>query len=142
MAVMKNYRAQDVALVFGVPITGFAEGSFIKVSRNEEAFKYTPGVGKTGCRSATQNKSGRIEFTLLQSSLSNDYLSGLHNVDQETGDGILPALMKDLSGTSIHAAENAWIVKFPDAEQAVEVTNRVWILECDELLMNVGGNLA
>jgi len=139
--MLKNYRAEDVALVFfGIPITGLAPGTFVKVTMNEDAFKLTMGADGDGCRSATMNGSGRVEFTLGQWSTTNDLLSAVHLADKLTGDGIGPFLEKDNSGTSLYAAEKAWIVKFPDSENASDPTNRVWVLESDNMDMWVGGN--
>lgn len=139
--MLKNYRAEDVALVFfGVPITGLADGTFVKVAMNEDAFKLMIGTDGEGCRSATKNNSGRVEFTLGQWSGSNDILSAIHNVDKISGDGVGPFLQKDNSGTSLYAAENAWIVKFPDSENGRDPGNRVWVIESENMQMFVGGN--
>lgn len=138
---MRNYRAEDVAMVFfGIPITGLADGTFVKVSMNEDAFKLTMGTDGDSCRSATKNGSGRVEFTLGQWSRTNDLLSTVHTVDKLTGDGVGPFLQKDNSGSSLYAAENAWIVKSPEAENAREPTKRVWVIESDHMVMHVGGN--
>jgi len=141
---VKNYDPKGIALVFaGIPITGYAKGTFVSISYNEDAFVLSIGADGEGTRAKTNNKSATIEFTLTQSSPSNDLLSAIHNLDQMSpgGDGIGPFLLKDLFGTSLAIAETAWVRKMPDAGYGPEIGERVWTLETDSLLSNVGGNL-
>lgn len=141
---VKNYDPKGIALVFaGIPITGYAKGTFVSIAYNEDAFVLSIGADGEGTRAKTNNKSATIEFTLTQSSPSNDLLSAIHNLDQMSpgGDGIGPFFLKDLFGTSLAIAETAWVRKMPDAGYGPETGERVWTLETDSLLENVGGNL-
>lgn len=141
---VKNYDPATVIAVFaGIPLQGFADGTFISVEQNEDSFSLTVGADGEGCRSKTNNQSARITLTLLQSSLTNDALSAIHNVDLNSplGDGIGPFLLKDLSGTTLLAAEKAWIVRFPASTYSRDPESREWIFETDLLVQNVGGNL-
>ena len=147
MGILGNYLPDKVALVaVGIPVTGFAPGTFISVERNEDGFSLQVGSGKESCRTRTNNVSGRITFTLLQSSAVNLLLSAAHNVDMNSpaGDGIAPSLLNDLSGipgaNTIIAAEKSWIVKMPTVEFANEGGTREWVIETDDLNTSVGGN--
>lgn len=141
---VKNYDPKSITQVFaGIPITGYAKGTFVSIEFNEDAFALTVGADGEGCRSRTNNRSAKITFTLMQSSPSNDLLSAMHNLDQMSpgGDGIGPYLLKDLLGTSIAMAETAWITKMATLEYGPEPGDRSWVLETDSMLATVGGNL-
>jgi len=140
---LHTYDAAQVAIVFaGIPVDGFADGTFLSVEQNEDSFSLQVGTDGEGCRSKSNNRSGRVTFTLGQWSKTNDLLSALHQLDINTpnGDGIGPLLIKDLSGTSLDAAEKAWIVKPPAAAFAREAESREWIIETHELQQFHGSN--
>ena len=140
---LRTYYPNEVSLIaVGLPISGFAPGTFISVEKNEDAFTLQVGSDGEGCRTRTNNFSGRITFTLQQSSALNDALSALHNIDTRSpsGDGVLPSFIKDNSGRTLVAAENSWIVRQPTTEFANEAGTREWIIESDDLNMQVGGN--
>lgn len=138
-----TYDPAEVSLVAaGVPVSGFAPGTFITVEYNEDAYSLTVGAAGDACRARTNNNSARITFTLLQSSISNPLLSAAHTLDMRSpaGDGVLPSGIKDNSGTTLIAAENSWIVKYANVEFSNEVTNREWVIETDYLNTLVGSN--
>jgi len=140
MAV-KTYDPSQVALIVGgFNITGFADGSFVTVARNADAFALYVGTDGEGTRAKSNNKSGRITITLAQSSDSNAILSGIASLDELSNNGVVPVLVKDSSGLSLYAAETAWIVKSPDSEFGKELGSREWIIETDNLAMFVAGN--
>lgn len=140
---LSTYDPDDVTLVFfGIPISGYADGTFVSVEFNEDSFTLAVGTDGDACRAKTSNGSGRATLTLMQSSKTNDALSAVHALDILTpsGDGIGPFLMKDNSGTTLYAAEKAWIVKPPTTVFSREVESREWILESDKMVAHVGGN--
>lgn len=137
----KTYDPSQVAIIVGgFQITGFADGSFLTVARNADAFALYVGTDGEGTRAKSNNKSGRITLTLAQSSDSNAILSGIAVADELSNNGIVPVLIKDNSGNSLYAAETAWIVKAPDSEFGREIGSREWIIETDNLAVFVGGN--
>lgn len=141
MALTK-YDAAKLTVIFnGIPISGFADGTFISVEQTEDTFTLAVGSAGESVRSANRNRSGRVTLTLLQSSLSNDALSAIHNADRLSGDGVGALLIKDNSGRSIISAAKAWIMKPATSEFAREASNREWIFESDALLHNIGGNI-
>lgn len=140
---LKKYDPSQVTVIFaGIPISGFAEGTFVSAERNEDSFSLYVGADGEVTRAKSNNKSGRVTFTLAQSSLSNDALSAIATVDElsPAGDGIAPLLVKDLSGRTIVSALEAWIVKPATSEFGRETSEREWILESGDLTMFVGGN--
>lgn len=141
--MLKVYDPKAVSMVFaGILIGGYSDGTFVKIAANNDSFALLVGADGDATRSKTNDRSGRITFTLQQSSLSNDLLSAAHAADVLTsnGDGIGPLLIKDNSGRTLVTAEKAWIVKQPDADFAREVSMREWIIETDNLVAFLGGN--
>jgi len=139
--MVKTYDPKQNAIIVGGHIvSGFADGTFIVVERNEQAFNLKVGADGEGCRVKSNNKSGKFTLTLMQSSSSNDFLSALANADELTGEGVAPCLMKDNSGTTVCAGATSWVQKQANVENAKEATTRQWVIETDELDMFVGGN--
>ena len=138
---VKTYDPKQVVLtVEGVQMSGFVEGSFITVARNEDAWSLQVGTDGEGTRSKSNNKSGRITFTLMQSSDSNAIMSALALRDEVSNSGAVPVLLKDNSGDSLYMCETAWVVKFPDSTFETDATGREWVLETDVLTCYVAGN--
>jgi len=138
---VKTYNPADVTLIFaGIPIEGIADGTFINVARDNPSYNKNIGSDGEGVRAKSNDKSGTITLTLMQSSLSNDALSALSILDEASGDGVGPFLMKDNSGRTLCAAETCWLQKPSDVEFAREATTREWVFETDLLDMFVGGN--
>lgn len=141
---LRTYNSADVSIVFaGIPMSGRADGAFLSVERNEDSYSIQVGTDGEATRSKTNNKSGRITITLMQSSQANAALSAFHNA-AEAGitDGIAPFLAKDNSGLppSVYAAEKAWIVRHPTGEFDREAGPREWVLETDNLIIFHGSN--
>lgn len=140
MAV-KTFDASQVTIVFnGVIVSGFADGDFINVARNNPTWIDGTGSDGEGWRAKSSDNSGTITITILQTSKSNDALNIISKLDELTGDGVGPFLMKDLSGTSLAAAATAWIEKPADQVFGREVGNREWVIKTDNLVTSPGGN--
>ena len=140
MAV-RTFDPNEVALIFGgVPLSGYPDGTFVSVERNEDSFSSISGADGVVSRSKSNNKTGKITFTLQATSPSNDVLSGFLATDELTNAGILPVLVKDNSGRTLCSAANAWISKPSNVSFSKEIESREWIIECADLEMFVGGN--
>jgi Protein of unknown function (DUF3277) len=138
---VQTYNPAKVVLTFlGQIVTGFAEGSFLKASRNKDTYTYTAGADGSGCRTLNPDKSGRVTITLMQSSISNDVLSAAQILDELTGSATGPLIVKDLNGSLVVSAGNAWIVKPADVDLAAEVGNREWVIEAKEMTI-AGGSI-
>ncbi len=136
-----TYDPKDVDVIFnGLIIDGFGPGTFIKVSRNEDAYSFQPSNSGGGSRSRNPNKSGRVEITLQIGSTANASLSAFAVLDEATGQGVGEFLVRDRSTLAAEcSAQNAWIVKIPDWERAKEVGEATWILESDEISIGHDG---
>ena len=130
-----TYDPTEQEVVFnGIPLDGFAPGTFIKVMRNEDGWSFQPSNSGGGARSRNPNRSGRFEFTLLAASPSNGFLSAFALADERTGEGVGEVMVKDRSSTNAYClAQNGWIVKYPDWERAKEMGEVTWVIECDDI---------
>jgi hypothetical protein len=138
-----NYDPKKViCTVAGIPLSGFADGTFITVERNEDSFMLRVGVAGEACRAKNNNRSGRMTFTLLQSAACNSLLSGLNALDEQSpmGDGIGPFTLSDLNGDSLAGAEKCWIVKPASLTYSKEAETREWLFETADLSLVVGGD--
>jgi hypothetical protein len=138
---LKSYNAAEVTVIFGTrALKGLAEGSFVTVSRTEDAFTMQVGADGEVTRSRTNNRSGSIEITLQQASEDNAYLQQQAIIDENTGAGILPVKIMDQSGSYVAAAAEAWIRKSADNEFARDSGERTWTIDCAQLDQIGGGN--
>lgn len=140
MAVKTYDPKQIILIVGGNQMSGFADGTFITVERIEDAFSMQVGVDGEGTRSKSNNRSGRVTFSLMQSSDSNQVLSALALADDVSNAGAVPLMVKDNNGDSLYIAETAWIKKVADSPFAREAGPREWVMETDVLVANVAGN--
>lgn len=141
MAV-KTYDPKKVILtVGGAPISGYADGTFIKASRLNDTFTSVAGADGEVSRSKSNDKRGEIVITLIQTSLANDILSGIAQIDERTGLGVVPVILKDLSGLTTLFTGSAWVKKPADFERGKEIANTEWTLECADLDIFNGGVL-
>ena len=142
MADLKNYDPLKIIVVLGeIQFQGFAEGTFVTTEQETDTFTKSVGAGGDVTRVRNHNNSGRMTVTLIQTSPTNDLLSARFNVDKATGLNTAPLMIKDLNGTTLLEAPNAWIVKRAEVEYGSEASNREWMIDYDQLLGINGGAL-
>lgn len=140
---LKTYDPKLVILtVGGVPISGFADGTFISAMRSNDSFTKVSGADGIVTRAKSNDKSGEITITLQQSSPSNDVLNGFAQLDERANAGIVPVTIKELNGTTLLFGAEAWVRKPADTEYGKEVSNREWTIDVAELEYNIGGIIA
>lgn len=138
---MKNYSPGEISVIVdGAIISGFADGTFINVARDEESSTFVPSATGGGSRTKNANKAGRFTFTLQQTSESNQVLSDLLKRDEDGENVLVSVLVRDNSGSDLHKAEQCYIVQYPSSDYAKELSNREWVLQAEVLEMNLGGN--
>ncbi len=136
-----------VLAVLGQEITGFAAGSMIKVARKVPTFSEKSGGGGSVVRIRSRNRIGTFVFTLLATSLSNDYLSGLVVADEKSVAGKGSVGPTELSGlppngpTVCHGAVS-WVSGFAEVEVTdSDVPGRQWTITCAQLEIVVAGSV-
>lgn len=144
MAFQGTYDPKKYLMSWGpVLFSGFADGTFINAARNNQSVNLAVGSTGDAARAISNDKSGIVTATLLQTARVNNALSALEKIDQASGDGIFPLLIKDLGGLDIVKAANMWIQKLADMNRGREIGdgNVVWVLETDNLDILQGGAL-
>src|SRR4051812_38937216 len=98
---MKTFNPKKVAITYnGVPITGFAKGSFVEADQNADTFTLDVGSDGEAARTQSADESGNVKITLMQQSASNDYLSQRHAIDRKSALGTGVLQIEDTSGPS------------------------------------------
>jgi len=140
--MVKDYDPKKVIVTFGgVPLTGFTDGKFIEVTPNDaDGFKKSVGADGEVVRSQSNDNTHGVAVTLMQSSLSNNYLSGVRTTDKLTGKVKLPLSITDLNGVSMHFWPQAWIKGDPTWGYGKEAEERQWSFDTgQEAADNKGG---
>jgi len=134
-----TYDPKEISvIVAGKVITGFAE-DVVRVARESNQVEDEVGADGDVARRITNDRRGSFTITLLQTSRSNLILSGLARVDELSGDGIFPVIIKDLRGNDLHIGANSWIQKQADSVYRSGIESREWVIRTNNLNTVVGG---
>jgi hypothetical protein len=142
--MVKNYDPKKVVITFGgVPIMGFADGDFVESTPNDaEGYKKQIGADGEVGRSRSNDNTHTVVITLMQSSLSNQYLSGIRTADKLTGKMKLPLSITDLNGISLEFWPEAWLKGDPTWGYGKEMKERQWTFDTGQQAAdNKGGYL-
>lgn len=136
MALFAEYSPKDVVVSWnGINITGFAEDSFIRLSRNSDLVERVVGAGGDVSLTKIADRTGTVEIELMQTSPTNALLSAFA-VAQESIvglDGISNFSIVDPSGSVLAVAINAWLEAYPDVDLGSGQTSRTWTFGCERL---------
>lgn len=142
MALYRNYDPGRITMVWnGILIQGYGPDTFVKAARNEDLFDEQVGADGSVVHVRNRNRTGKVTFTLLDASPTNDQLSTAANADELTGLSIGALMIKDLNGTTLIKCANARIQKYPDIEYAADGGTNDWVIMCAELEVFAGGEV-
>lgn len=139
----KFYDADQITVVIaGIPISGYADGEFLTIEQEADAFSDVVGTDGEVTRSKTKDYRATATLKLMQSSDSNDLLSTLYNTDRQAsnGAGVGAFLVRDRNGRALYTSEACWIQKAPDVSFDRTPTAREWVIRIADLLRFDGGN--
>ncbi len=140
---MKEYDPTQVTVSFaGIVAQGYADGEFVRVERDTDAFQDVVGTDGEVSRARSSDYRGTVTIILMQTSATNALFSALAQADEDTpgGAGVGALVIRDRLGTSIHRSDRAWIAKRPDASYDRTPTSREWKIRCARLSGVDGGN--
>ena len=126
--VMTYDPKKVIILLGGVPITGYADGTFVQIDPNGDAFTKKVGADGEVARELSNDNTHTIQITLMQTSLSNIYLRTVMKVDRATGLGMLPLAFTDLNTMEEKFWPQAWVSVEPATGRAKETTDTQWTL--------------
>ena len=142
MALFTYDPAQVVITIGGIPMSGFSEATFIELAYTEPTWNMITGADGLTTRSKTNNYTATLTLTLKQSSVSNDVLSGLFEADRLSNAGVVPVMIKDLSGTTVMFSATGWIRQLPTMTFSKDVADRGWEIDLADVEYFIGGNAA
>jgi len=138
---LKTYDPKEVHIIVGgFEMVGLADGTFLTVSRTNDAYAMVVGADGEASRAKSNDKSGNAVLSLQQTSPSNDILSGFAIADELSNSGVIPVIVTDSLGTTTLFSGEGWIKKIPDAAFAKEISNREWTIELASIDIFLGGN--
>jgi hypothetical protein len=127
--IVMSYDPKKVIVTLGgVPISGYADGTFVQIDPNGETWVKKVGADGEVSRSLSNDNTHTIQLTLGQMSLSNVYLRTVMNADKLTGLGMLPLSIIDLSTAETHFWPQAWVSTTPSLGRAKEETDVQWTI--------------
>lgn len=139
MAKVFTYSPNEVILTFGgYTITGWQS---ITVTRSVDAFKPVRGIRGKHTRVKNADTSCTITIPLLQTSMGNDVISRIHELDLINDTGRISLTLKDIKGTSVFDSVEAYILGYPEVVYSGEFEYRAWKIFCQSTSSYiVGGN--
>ena len=130
----------NVLMIDAVSMSGFADGTYITVTFDEDAFTKVIGADGEVSRAKSNNYSGSVVVTFMQTSMSNDILSAIALLDKLSNTGVVVVILKEIGTNNIAMSGEGWIKKMPDITYSKDIENREWILDLANLHVFIGGN--
>ena len=135
-----NYDPKRVIVTLGAVIaSGFADGTFVTITADEDNFSTYKGADGTVSRSNLNNTTATLKLELAQTSPTNSFLNKMMHLDKTTSAGSFPVKIKDLSGMSDHTGASCWIKKQPEQKFGKEVDTIAWEIQMTGYIGNIGG---
>lgn len=136
---MKTYDPKaNIATFVGIQIVGYANEQFMEVTRNTDSYVGVVGADGEFMRARSNDRSGIVNITLLQSSPSNDFLAQRLLLDERANAGFGPLYITDLLGNMQVQSDEAFIMRPADIALDLEPGTRQWAFWCGELIIQNG----
>lgn len=138
---MLTYDPRKNMIIFGAKqITGLAEDNMITIKPLGDGAQQYVGADGEVARSLDPNMTYEITVSVSTASKANDYLSNIYNLDRATGNGILPIMIKDLSGSTLFSGD-AYIVNMPESKRGRKIDSQDWVFNTGQIEEPIiGGN--
>ncbi len=127
--MLKTWDPDQVDLIVGpFVISGYAEGSLVEWEEDGDRLVVVKGADGQVARSKVLAKVSTFTVHLLNTSASNDVLSGLHQTDINApgGAGIVPVALRDKNGATVIAATSGWVTGFPKLGLVDKASDTPW----------------
>ena len=115
---MKTYDKTQVIVTVGPDIVDF---DTLNISLDEDEWVVTSDAFGTVTRAKNPNRLGMVEITVKNSNSENAIMSAIG-----TAFNLVPIIIKDINGLSLHTMLEAVLIKSADASYENEVTDRVY----------------
>jgi len=142
---LKVYNADEVTIVIGPVLvqSGLADGEFLRIEQETDDTEDVAGTDGEVAVSRTNDRRATATVLLMQTSDSNDGLSTLSALAKEAAGmagGIVPFLVKDKNGRTLHTAANCWVRRAPDRSFDRTAGTNEWQVRLSHLARFDGGN--
>lgn len=132
---LKSYDIRKlVPLINGIPVQGLGSGSPISIEF-PESWTTQIGAGGAHTRSRNNDSSADLTLSLQQTSLTNQQLNILAELDNLTGNSTFAFLLKDTLGNDLLFAPQAYVTQRPAMSYGKDSGDREWTIK----LCNVTG---
>lgn len=115
-----------VAIFNGLILSGFSDGSFIDVEHRRNAWEVYVGTTGAVARCRTRDDTGKASVTILAQAPVNELLIAMAYDDAADWQGSGPFKLKDLNGSVVAFAVEAWPVKVPKVTRSKQSDVMVW----------------
>lgn len=139
----KRYNPRAITFSWAaLNITGYiGDGDHIELERRSDGTQSSVGAGGEVTVETINDKRMLVRLRLQRSHKDNGKLSAIHQVQQETGDVLIaPMAVKDESGSDLHVAPEAWIMRAPDPVYGQQSGQLEWVFEAANMKSYSGGN--
>lgn len=121
-------------------VSGRAKGSWLSVAYDSDETTVLDGIDDEGMFIDQVSRKATIVVTLLQSSDSNDVLSGLVIANRATPGGLaFPLNIIETNGRTLYTAAQAKVAKMADGTWSDGGEVRTWTIVTPRLIGFVGG---
>jgi len=125
---VKTYAPDEVFLTFGgATVEGWES---ITVRRSSSEFKTVKGIRGKNTRISDPNTHSTIEIACHQTSMTNQILTRVVELDVNTQGVRLEVSLKDSSGWEVFSSEEAYVLRSADRGYRVDMGTRLWTIEC------------
>ena len=125
--VTYNFNQVSVALGNHI-VSGYGEGDVITIAPSGEGTTKRVGADGEVVRSISTDKTNTVTFTLLKGSQTSVYLNNQFEMDQRTGDGMFPILIKDNKGGTKFSSSHAWVSQKAEVTIGATAGDTAWTL--------------
>ena len=124
-----------VMLISGYEIDGWNK---ITISRKAPSFILVRGIRGGHTRVRNPDTSCSIEIEVYQTSVLNDVLSKVLQVDMAQGQVRLEMTMQEITNTGLFVTSSAFVLGYPEVSREDTLGTVVWKLETYESIMEIG----
>ncbi len=139
---LKFWDPDQFDLIIGpFVISGYAEGSGIEFEEDGPRFITVKGLDGQVVRSKVLAKVASFTVHVMNTSSSNDVLSGLHITDVAApgGAGVVPVALRDKNGSTVIASPTGWVEGLPKITLADKAQDTPWKIVITDYVPFIGG---
>jgi len=113
-----------IVILGGHEVSGYADGTFINVEPHGDGVTKEVGADGEAVRSIDPDETATVTLTVQYGTETAAWATARYKMDRDThGEGGFPIMIKDLKGSMLFSAEDAWIQNNPARNFEKTATN-------------------